>query len=77
VLAHGLAKPMLFAAYQVNRVRIAVIQNTRAFLPDRIAPAMEEHLAIIDALERREAEDAVSAIRLHSLATLRWWGITP
>ena len=49
----------------MNRDRIAVIQNTRAFLPDRIVPAMREHLAIIEALERRDAEAAVAAIALH------------
>ena len=59
----------------MNRDRIAVIQNTRAFLPDRIVPAMREHLAIIDAVERRDAEAAVAAIAEHYRTTLRWWGI--
>ena len=74
-LATGLANPLAAEAYRVNRDRIAVIQNTRPFLPDRIVPAMREHLAIIEALERRDAEAAVAAIAVHFRLTLRWWGI--
>lgn len=74
-LARGLANPMAAEVYAVNRDRIAVIQNTRPFLPDRIVPAMQEHLAIIGALERRDAEEAVEMIRVHYHSTLRWWGI--
>ncbi|MFO1210394.1 MAG: GntR family transcriptional regulator [Amaricoccus sp.] len=75
-LAAGLANPLAAEAYRVNRDRVAVIQNVRPFLPDRIVPAMREHLAIIDALERRDAEAAVAAIAVHYRATLRWWGVT-
>lgn len=75
VLGAGLANPLAAESYRVNRDRIAVIQNTRPFLPDRIVPAMREHLVIIDALERRDAEAAVTAIAVHYRLTLRWWGI--
>ena len=74
-LSGWLDNPLAAEVYRVNRDRIAVIQNTRAFLPDRIAPAMREHLAIIDALERRDADTAVAAIAEHCRMTLRWWGI--
>ena len=74
-LATGLANGYATEAYRVNRDRIAVIQNTRPFLPDRIVPAMREHLDIIEALERRDAEAAVAAIAVHYRQTLRWWGI--
>ena len=74
-LSGWLDNPLAAEVYRVNRDRIAVIQNTRAFLPDRIVPAMREHLAIIDALERRDAEAAVAAIADHYRTTLRWWGI--
>ncbi|MFT3975107.1 MAG: GntR family transcriptional regulator [Amaricoccus sp.] len=74
-LASGLDNPIAAEVYAVNRDRIAVVQNTRPFLTDRIVPAMQEHLAIIDALERRDAEAAVHAIRAHYHSTLRWWGI--
>ena len=74
-LSGWLDNPLAAEVYRVNRDRIAVIQNTRPFLPDRIVPAMREHLAIIDALERRDAEAAVTAIAEHYRTTLRWWGI--
>ncbi len=74
-LAAGLSNPIAAEVYAVNRDRIAVVQNTRPFLPDRIVPAMQEHLAIIEALDRRDAEAAVDAIRVHYRSTLRWWGI--
>ena len=74
-LSGWLGNPLAAEAYRVNRDRIAVIQNTRPFLPDRIVPAMREHLAIIGALERRDAAAAVAAIAEHYRITLRWWGI--
>lgn len=76
-LSTGLGNPLAVSAYQVNRDRISVIQNTRPFLADRVVSAMEEHLAIIDALERRDAAAAAAAIRHHYHTTLRWWGVTP
>jgi DNA-binding GntR family transcriptional regulator len=74
-LSAGLDNPLATEVYGVNRHRIAVIQNTRPFLPDRIVSAMEEHLAIIEALEGRDAGAAVAAIREHHRNTLRWWGV--
>ncbi len=74
-LSTRLDNPLAAEAYRVNRDRIAVIQNTRPFLPDRIVPAMREHLEIIAALERRDPEAAVAAIAAHYRMTLRWWGI--
>lgn len=73
-LADGLGNARLQAAYDANRLRIAIIQNARPFLQDRIASAMDEHLAIIDALDRRDPDAAASAIRHHYAQTLRWWG---
>ena len=75
-LAAGLGNSQLEAAYSANRMRIAIIQNVRPFLQDRIASAMEEHLAVIGALESSDAELAAHAIRFHCEQTLRWWGVT-
>lgn len=74
-LARGLGNSLAAATYEVNQDRIAVVQNSRPFLPDRIVPAMQEHLSILDALERRDAEATVAAIDAHHRTTLRWWGI--
>lgn len=74
-LATGLANPITEQSYAVNRIRIAIIQNSRPFVRNRILPAMDEHLAIIDALQDRDAERAVHAIGLHFDNTLEWWGV--
>lgn len=74
-LAGNFGNSRLAAAYDVNRMRIAIIQNARPFLQVRIASAMQEHLAIIDALERRDEDEAIKAIRYHFEQTLRWWGV--
>lgn len=75
-LAQGLGNPYLARAYGENRDRIAVIQHTRPFLQDRIVSAMEEHLAIIDALAEGDGEAAVAAIGTHLRQTMRWWGVS-
>lgn len=73
-LAEGLGNSQLAASYAANRMRIAIIQNSRPFVPDRIVSAIDEHLAIINALEKHNAGDAVAAINHHYEQTLRWWG---
>lgn len=75
-LAAGLDNAQLAKTYDANRMRIAIIQNARPFLQDRIASAMEEHLAIIDALEARDSAAAIAAIQYHFTQTLRWWGVS-
>lgn len=74
-LGAGLRNPLVAQAYAANRDKIAVIQNTRPFLADRVVSAMEEHLVIIEAIARRDAEAAAAAIRHHFRTTLRWWGV--
>ncbi|KIC09582.1 GntR family transcriptional regulator [Leisingera sp. ANG-M1] len=74
-LAAGLENAQLSAAYNANRMRIAIIQNARPFLQVRIVSAMEEHLAVIEALESCDAQAAADAIRHHCEQTLRWWGV--
>lgn len=61
--------------YDRNRDRISVIQHSRPLLPDRIVPAMEEHLGIMDAIAAGDEERAAAAVRDHFRQTLRWWGI--
>ena len=75
LLAEGLQSGLARRVYAENRDRIAIVQNSRPFLPDRIALAMSEHLAIIDAVEQLDAEKACQAVRHHLQQTLRWWGV--
>ncbi len=74
-LAAALGNPAAAAIYALNRDKIAIIQQSRPFLPDRIVPAMEEHLRILDAVEAGDEEVAAGAVRDHYRHTLRWWGI--
>ncbi|MFN3525712.1 MAG: GntR family transcriptional regulator [Paracoccus sp. (in: a-proteobacteria)] len=74
-MATGLGNPFLQQAYEANRNRIAVIQNARTFLADRVISAMQEHLAIIDALEQGDTDLALAAVDRHLDQTLRWWGV--
>ena len=74
-LAEGLENPLLRAAYEANRVRMAIFQRVRPFVQERIKSAMQEHLAVIDALERRDAGAAVDAVAYHCDRTQHWWGV--
>lgn len=74
-LTAALGNPIAEELGQVNRVRFAVIQNSRPLPPARVASAMEEQLAIMDAIERRDFGHTATAIRTHCRATLRWWGV--
>lgn len=74
-LAIGLENPWLEQAYEANRMRVAIIQNARPFLPDRILSAMQEHLDIIAGLEAQDGAIVQEAIATHYRNTLRWWGV--
>lgn len=74
-LAAELENPFLMQCYAENSNRIAIIQNSRAFLPDRIVPAMEEHLEIIEALKTGDEPRTLAALDVHLSQTLRWWGV--
>ncbi|UXU76533.1 MULTISPECIES: GntR family transcriptional regulator [unclassified Paracoccus (in: a-proteobacteria)] len=75
-LAEGLDNAVLRASYETNRIRIAIIQRVRPFVTERIGSSMQEHLRIIDALERRDLAAALEAISHHSERTQHWWGGT-
>ncbi len=74
-LADALGNDSVREIYARNRDRISVIQHSRPLLPDRIVPAMEEHLAILDAVASGDEQRAADAVRNHYRQTLRWWGI--
>ena len=74
-LADALDNASAREIYSRNRDRILVIQHSRPLLPDRIVPAMEEHLEIMDAIETGDEQLAAGKVRDHFRQTLRWWGI--
>jgi len=52
--------------YRVNSVRIRLIRLDRVILtPDRLLPAMHEHLEIISALRTRKPAQTVAAVERH------------
>jgi DNA-binding GntR family transcriptional regulator len=61
--------------YGHNKDCLWIIQRSRPPLPDRIIPAMTEHLEIIDAIIIGNAEKSTKLIWRHFQQTLRWWGI--
>ncbi|CAM5779281.1 GntR family transcriptional regulator [Castellaniella caeni] len=74
-LAQALDNPLAIKAYTNNLDRIIVLQRSRRLLPERIIPAMDEHMKIIDAVLDGQAEEAMQAVRDHLSGTLRWWGV--
>ncbi|HEU0230193.1 MAG TPA: GntR family transcriptional regulator [Burkholderiaceae bacterium] len=76
-LAGALNNNLAAQIYDSNRDRITVLQQSRHFLPERIVPAMTEHLRIIDAILTGQTQEAMTAVRQHMVGTLRWWGVAP
>lgn len=74
-LAEALDNDSVREIYARNRDRISVMQHSRPLLPDRIVPAMEEHLIILDAVAGGDEAVAATTVRDHYRQTLRWWGI--
>lgn len=74
-LADALGNPLAARVYASNYDRITVLQLSRRLLPERIIPAMDEHLQILDAILDGQEESAMQAVRLHLAGTLRWWGV--
>jgi len=75
MLSGKLRNTLVSEIYERNRERIRIMQNSRPLLPDRIVPAMEEHLVILDAISGQRPDAAEQAVRDHCRQTLRWWGI--
>jgi DNA-binding FadR family transcriptional regulator len=57
-----------------NSERLTELQHSRRPLPERLVPAMKEHLQILDTLQAGNPEAAMQAVRHHLAQTLRWWG---
>lgn len=65
IVAH-MGNRLLTEVHRVNVVRIRVIMQDRAALsPEALPPAFGEHAAILAAIERRDPDAAVDALRAH------------
>jgi DNA-binding GntR family transcriptional regulator len=65
-MVDALGNEIVSALYRANSLRIRLIRLDRVMLDaDVLAPAMEEHLALIAALRTRDPRRAVAAIEAH------------
>jgi DNA-binding GntR family transcriptional regulator len=65
-MVDALGNEIVSALYRVNSLRIRLIRLDRVILDaDVLAPAMEEHLALIAALRTRDPRLAVAAVDAH------------
>ncbi|MGC3986823.1 MAG: GntR family transcriptional regulator [Pseudorhodoferax sp.] len=65
-MVDALGNEILSEIYRVNSLRIRLIRLEQAVITSaRLIPAMQEHLAFVAALERRDAEAAVRLLDAH------------
>lgn len=74
-LAGAVRNAIVDEAYARNRDQLTIMQLSRPQPPDRVVPALEEHVAILEAIRRGDAEGADAATAAHARQSLRWWGI--
>jgi len=61
-----LANDIISQAYRVNWIKVRLIRQSETSLhDDLVVPVMREHLAIIDAMKRRDVDAAVTAAAAH------------
>ena len=66
MMIDALGNEIVSAIYRVNSLRIRLIRLDRVTLTaDSLAPAMDEHLALLAALRTRDPQRAVAAIEAH------------
>lgn len=52
-------------AYRVNSIKMRLINQERFRIDGRVGPVMGEHLAVLEAIEKRNAEEAVQNLTAH------------
>jgi len=62
----ALGNDLISNIYRVNSIKIRLVRNADTkMLPELVVPVLEEHLAIISALEARDAPACVHALETH------------
>jgi DNA-binding GntR family transcriptional regulator len=65
-MVDALGNELISSTYRVNSLRIRLIRLERVTLTaDALAPAMREHLALLDALRSRDPRRASAAVEAH------------
>jgi DNA-binding GntR family transcriptional regulator len=71
LIVESLGNPLLNDVHRVNAIRIRIMMYDRVTLsPDVLAPALDEHRPLLDAVQNRDADGALSALKFH-LASAR------
>ncbi|WP_086998642.1 GntR family transcriptional regulator [Rhizobium sullae] len=61
----ALGNTIISNVYRVNSIKMRLISQERFRIDGRVGPVMGEHLKVLEAIERRSPEDAVSALVAH------------
>ncbi|MBB4292421.1 DNA-binding GntR family transcriptional regulator [Rhizobium leguminosarum] len=61
----ALGNTIISNAYRVNSIKMRLISQDRFRIEGHVGPVMDEHLKVLEAIERRSAEDAVSSLVAH------------
>lgn len=61
----ALGNTIISNVYRVNSIKMRLIRQERFRIDGRVGPVMNEHLKVLDAIERRSVEEAVAALVAH------------
>ncbi|WP_283192629.1 GntR family transcriptional regulator [Rhizobium sp. AN80A] len=61
----ALGNRIISNVYRVNSIKMRLINQERFRINGRVASVMGEHMTVLEAIERRSAEDAVAALVKH------------
>lgn len=61
----SLGNQIISKAYRINAIKMRLINQERFRITGRVIPVMQEHLAVIAAIETRDPQKAMDAIAVH------------
>ncbi|MNT44809.1 FCD domain protein [compost metagenome] len=61
----ALGNSIISNAYRVNSIKMRLINQERFRIAGHVKSVMKEHLAILEAIEKRSVEDAVERLTAH------------
>jgi DNA-binding GntR family transcriptional regulator len=61
----ALGNTIISNAYRVNSIKMRLIGQDRFRINGHVGPVMNEHLQVLEAIQRRSAEDAVASLVSH------------
>ena len=64
-IVSSLDNAIIWRAYQTNTIKMRLINQERFRITGRVIPVMQEHLAVLAAIETRDPQTAMDAITTH------------